>query len=43
MTTPARVSYGVLALTILLAGIFHLGPPLLVLLFSYFALQQLIV
>ena len=41
MTTPARISYGVLALTILLAGIFHLGPPLLVLLFSYLALQQL--
>lgn len=41
MTRPARISYGVLGLTILLAGVFHLGPPLLVLLFSYFALQQL--
>jgi predicted PurR-regulated permease PerM len=41
MTTPARISYGVLAVTILLAGVFHLGPPLLVLLFSYFALRQL--
>jgi predicted PurR-regulated permease PerM len=41
MTTPARISYGVLAATILLAGIFHLGPPLLVLLFAYFALRQL--
>jgi predicted PurR-regulated permease PerM len=41
MIRPARISYGVLGLTILLAGVFHLGPPLLVLLFSYFALQQL--
>lgn len=39
--TPTRISYGVLAATILLAGIFQLGPPLLVLLFSYFALRQL--
>ena len=39
--TPARISYGVLAATLLLVGIFHLGPPLLVLLFSYFALRQL--
>lgn len=39
--TPARISYGLLAATLLLAGIFHLGPPLLVLLFSYFALRQL--
>ena len=37
--TPTRISYGVLAATILLAGIFHLGTPLLVLLFSYFALR----
>lgn len=37
--TPTRVSYGVLTATILLAGIFHLGTPLLVLLFSYFALR----
>ena len=41
MTTPARFSYGVLALTIVLAGVLHLGPPLLVVLFSYFALRQL--
>ena len=41
MTTPARISYGVLGLTLLLAAVFHLGPPFLVLLFSYFALQQL--
>jgi predicted PurR-regulated permease PerM len=39
--TPTRISYGALAATILLAGIFHLGPPLLALLFSYFALRQL--
>jgi len=39
--TPARISYGVLAATLLLAGVFRLGPPLLVLLFSYFALRQL--
>ena len=41
MTTPARLSYGVLALTIILAGFLHLGTPLLVVLFSYFALRQL--
>lgn len=41
MTTPARVSYVVLVLTIALAGVLQLGPALLVLLFSYFALCQL--
>ena len=41
MSTSTRVSYGVLALTIILAGFLHLGPPLLVVLFSYFALRQL--
>src|SRR5882724_280136 len=41
MITPTRLSYGVLALTIALAGLLHLGAPLLVVLFSYFALQQL--
>src|SRR6266550_3176308 len=41
MITPTRLSYGVLALTIILAGILHLGTPLLVVLFSYFALRQL--
>jgi predicted PurR-regulated permease PerM len=41
MTTPARVSYGVLALTLVLAGVLHLAVPLLVILFSYFALRQL--
>ncbi|MGH7983825.1 MAG: hypothetical protein ACREFF_11875 [Candidatus Udaeobacter sp.] len=41
MITPARLSYGVLAVTIILAGLLYLGVPLLVVLFSYFALQQL--
>jgi hypothetical protein len=41
MITPARLSYGVLALTIILAGLLHLGTPLLVVLFAYFALRQL--
>src|SRR5881409_179296 len=41
MITPTRLSYGVLAVTIALAGVLHLGVPLLVLLFSYFALRQL--
>jgi predicted PurR-regulated permease PerM len=42
MITPVRLSYGVLALTIILAGLLHLGVPLLVILFSYFALRQLL-
>ena len=41
MITPARLSYGVLAATIILAGLLRLGLPLLVVLFSYFALCQL--
>src|SRR5436190_7278815 len=41
MITPTRLSYGVLAVTIILAGLLHLGVPLLVVLFSYFALRQL--
>src|SRR5438445_12373578 len=41
MTTPARVSYGVLALTLVLAGVLHLAVPLLVILFSYLALRHL--
>ncbi|MBO0695756.1 MAG: AI-2E family transporter [Verrucomicrobia bacterium] len=43
MITPTRLSYAVLAVTIALAGILHLGAPLLVVLFSYFALRQLYV
>ena len=41
MTTAARLSYGVLVLTIALAGVLHLGAPLLVVFFSYFALRHL--
>ena len=41
MSTSTRVSYGVLAFTIILAGFLHLGAPLLAVLFSYFALRQL--
>src|SRR6266704_2504139 len=41
MITPTRLSYGLLAVTIILAGLLHLGVPLLVILFSYFALRQL--
>ena len=41
MITPMRVSYAVLAATIVLAGFLNLGAPLLVMLFSYFALRQL--
>ena len=40
MITPARLSYGVLGVTIILAGILHLGTPLLAVLFSYLALRQ---
>src|SRR5947207_13740979 len=42
MITPTRLSYCVLALTIILAGLLHLGTPLLVVLFAYFALRQLL-
>jgi predicted PurR-regulated permease PerM len=41
MITPTRVSYAVLAATIVLARLLHLEAPLLVILFSYFALRQL--
>src|SRR5256885_10057233 len=41
MVTPTRLSYGVLAATIILAGLLRLGVPLLVVLFSYLALRQL--
>jgi predicted PurR-regulated permease PerM len=41
MLTPARFSYVVLALIIVLAGTLHLAAPLVVILFSYFALSQL--
>jgi predicted PurR-regulated permease PerM len=42
MTMPARISYAVLALTLVLAGVLHLGSALLALLFSYFALRTLV-
>ncbi len=42
MTTPARTSYGVLVLMLVLAGVLNLGAPLLAVLFSYFALRQLL-
>jgi predicted PurR-regulated permease PerM len=42
MTTSTRVSYGVLAFTIILAGFLHLGAPLLAAFFSYFALDKLL-
>jgi predicted PurR-regulated permease PerM len=42
MTTPARISYGVLVVTLVLAGVLHLSAPLLAVLFSYFALRQLL-
>ena len=42
MTTPAHIAYFLLALTLVLAGVLHLGGPLLALLFSYFALTKLL-
>jgi predicted PurR-regulated permease PerM len=42
MTMSARISYGVLVLMLVLAGILHLSTPLLAVLFSYFALRQLL-
>ena len=40
MTTPVHIAYLVLALTLVLVGVLHLGAPLLALLFSYFALSK---
>lgn len=42
MTTSARLSYGLLALTLILAGLLKLGVPLLVAFFSYFALRKIL-
>ena len=42
LTASARLSYGLLALTLVLAGLLHLGGPLLAAFFSYFALRQLL-
>jgi predicted PurR-regulated permease PerM len=41
MTKPARWSYVVLALTLVLVGFLQLGAPFLALLFSYFVLTRL--
>ena len=41
MTNQARISYGILALTLILVGFLKLGAPLLALLFAYFVLTQL--
>ncbi|HEX7516708.1 MAG TPA: AI-2E family transporter [Chthoniobacterales bacterium] len=41
MTKPTRFSYAVLAATLVLMGLLHLGAPLLALLFSYFVLTKL--
>jgi len=40
MTTPTHIAYFILALTLVLVGVLHLGAPLLALLFSYFALSK---
>ena len=40
MTAARRISYAVLALALILAGLLNLGGPLLVGFFSYFALRQ---
>src|SRR6266404_5773262 len=42
MLTPRRISYAVLVFMLVLAGWLHLGPPLLAILFSYFALSKLL-
>jgi predicted PurR-regulated permease PerM len=42
MTNQARLSYAVLALTLLLVGLLQLGAPLLALFFSYFVLSKLV-
>src|SRR5438477_10929638 len=42
MLTPRRISYAVLVFMLVLAGGLHLGPPLLAILFSYFALSKLL-
>jgi predicted PurR-regulated permease PerM len=41
MTRPARISYWIIAATIVLVGVLHLGTPLLATLFSLFVLQKL--
>src|SRR3979490_623302 len=41
MTNQTRISYAVLAITLVLVGFLQLGAPLLALLFSYFVLTNL--
>jgi predicted PurR-regulated permease PerM len=41
MPKPLRVSFWILAGTLLLVGVLHLGTPLLAALFSFFALEKL--
>src|ERR1700737_4949107 len=43
MTTPTRISYGVLVLIVVLAGWLHLSAPMLGVLFSYFVLRNLFI
>jgi predicted PurR-regulated permease PerM len=40
MSQPARISYGIMAVLLLLIGWLHLGTLILTVLFGYFALQQ---
>ena len=42
MSTPTKISYAVLGVTIVMIGALHVGVPLLVLLFSYFILRKLL-
>lgn len=42
MTTPTRISYAILALTLVLAGWLHFAAPLLAVLFSVFVLNKLL-
>jgi predicted PurR-regulated permease PerM len=41
MSTPAKLSYGLIALTLLLVGWLHMAVPFITVLFSYFALEKL--
>jgi predicted PurR-regulated permease PerM len=41
MTNQTRLSYAVLAITLIVVGVLQLGAPLLALLFAYFALTKL--
>src|SRR5205085_11963718 len=41
MSAPAKISYGVLVATLIVAAWLHLGPLLLAAFFAYFALRKL--